>query len=73
MFDAKIKAFSHFAKRIDKNREKDDGRSRWNLQLIGQKQASQASQIADSDGQPDDALETMRKKVGGHLWKSKQG
>ena len=41
--DAKINAFSHFAKRIDQNREKDDGSPRRNLHLIGQEQASQAS------------------------------
>ena len=71
--DAKIDGFSHFAKRIDKNREKDDGCTRWNLQLVGQKQPPQTSQIADADGQPDDAFETMGEKVGGHLRKGEQG
>jgi len=71
--DAKIDGFSHFAKRIDKNRKKDDGGTRWNLHLIGQEQSSQASQVADADGQPDDALETVREEVGGHLRKSEQG
>ena len=71
--DAKIDGFSHFAKRIDKNRKKDDGGTRWNLQLVGQKQTSQTSQIADADGQPDDAFETMGEEVGGHLRKSEQG
>ena len=56
---AKIKAFPHIAKHIDQNREKDNGGSRWDLQLIGQYQTSQTSDVTDTDGQPDDFFETV--------------
>ena len=47
---AKIDGFSHFAKRIDKNREKDNGGTRRNLHLIGEEQTSETSYITDGDG-----------------------
>ena len=47
---AKIDAFPHFAKRIDKNREKDNGSPRRNLHLIREEQPSETPHITDDDG-----------------------
>ena len=70
---AKIKAFPHFTKRIDKNREKDDGCSRRYLQLIGQQKTTDTSDIGKKDGQENDSLETSRKKIRCQLGDGKQG
>lgn len=53
--------------------DEDDGGSRRYLELVGQEQSAQTTQVPDTDGQPDDSLEAVGEQVGGHLREGKQG
>lgn len=52
---------------IKQDRYENDGGSRWNLVLVGEEKPSQATEIPDADGKPDNALEPVREEVGSHL------
>lgn len=62
-----------FGQRVEEDGDEDDGSPRRYLELVGQDEASQTTQVTDTDRQPDDSLEAVGEQVGGHLRKGEQG
>ena len=67
-----VQALPSLAYGVDEDREENDGCTRRYVQVERQQQTAQTTEVADTDGQTDDALKALREQVGCHLGNGKQ-